>query len=192
MSKSAKPTQLNKKFFIKYLILLFIGVLGLVFVPKKLVTEQLVTKLVVRNACTDEESIKYISYKVYATESVYNKNVEKDNAEVAKAYYQNNYVLLTKESGEESTSYKTNYVKTFSNEVPPLNVEYYIVTNCDFFGNVLPVKTIISLAKTYGDKINTYYKITVYSILGLYTFIVGLIFGLKLSKRLKEKNDEKN
>lgn len=97
-------------------------------------------------------------------------------------------MLLVKENGEDSTKYNSNYILVASPDIPELNVEYYYLTNCNIFKNSIPIKTAISTVKNAKDKVNTIYKVVIYSLLSVYEIVfVGLLINSVVKSSSKQK-----
>lgn len=163
------------------------GILALIFVPKNLLTDKLISRFVLKHADLKPENVIFIDYKVYPTEAKYNAAVEDDIKTRSKLYYEEDVLLLVKENGDSSTKYNTDYISVKTPEVPKLNVEYYYLTNCNIFKNSLPIKTVVSTVKNVQDKVNVIYKIVIYSLLGAYEIVFGSLLIASIVKTTRRR-----
>ena len=93
----------------------------------------------------EPENFVFYKYKVFGTETSFNKNILKYIEEEKNFLKSKNEFAVVKIKGEYSVKYKADYILISEDAVPDLNVEIYIAKNFDIGNNSLPLKTVVLL-----------------------------------------------
>lgn len=169
------------------------GILGIVFVPKQIITEDLIFRFATTSAVVNDTDVVFYKHKVYATQEILETKFEQDTASMVKEFRKNNDVLLVMLNGNGQTTNKNDYIISYSESVPDCNVEYYIVKNSNIANSIIPCRTIIVGIKDVGKKINTVYLvITMFFEILVQAIVIPqlIVNSAKYKKEKKEKINE--
>ena len=169
------------------------GILGIIFVPKQIITEDFTFHVATTSAVINDTDIVLYKYKVYATQEILESKFEQDTASMVKEFRANNDVLLVMLKGSGQTTNKTDYVVSYRDSVPDCNVEYYIVKNSKIVNSVIPCRTVITGIKDVGKKIDIVYLVVILFLEVLLQAIVIpklVVNSVKYKKEKKEKTNE--
>ena len=127
----------------------------------------------------EPENLVFYKYKVFGTETSFNKNLFKYVEEEKKFLKSKDEFCVVKIKGEYNMQRKADYILISEESVPDLNVEIYIAKNFDIGNNSLPLKTVVLLLQKVV-------KIVVYIVFAI-AFSVCFIYVLRyvIIKRTK-------
>jgi hypothetical protein len=181
--------------FIKRRIKLFvfsstflITTLTYIFTPKVVFEPDLPYRVATSMAITDEDNLLLYDYKVYSTDTRFENGLVEDLAIQKAKFLERNEIMLVKIPGDPKVEFFDDYVLVQSQEVPELNIEYYLVQNISIADISVPARTLVMLFQDVIALVNNVYFI----FLGILFFllfipqlftIVSLILGIVDEKR---------
>jgi len=159
------------------------------FTPKVVFEDELPYQVATSMAIIEEDNLLLYDYKAYSTDTRFQNGLIEDLAIQKAKFLDRNEIMLVKIPGDSKVEFFNDYVLVHSQEVPELNIEYYLVQNISIADISVPARTLVMLFQDVIAVVNNVYFIFL-TILFFLLFlpqlftIVSLILGIVDEKRL--------
>ena len=163
----------------------------IIILPKTVFDTQTAFSLATSMAVINEDSLLLYDYEVYATEARFNQALIEDFEKVQDSFKERSEIVAIQIYGDiYRINLREDYIFITNQEVPELNIEYYLVRNLEFDGITFPIRTFVILFEDIASLINTIY-IVVFIVISLAIFsrltIKCVINVSQISKRLQKE-----
>lgn len=204
MKKNNKTIMLKRKYSkVVYLITSFILISILIWSPKQILEYQDGIEIAYSLSSVNSENLLFYDYKVYPTKERFEKGLIYDVDQKLQEFKNRNEFMVIKIYSSNNNIYLENeYLIIESNDIPELNIEYYLLRDLEIQQISLPIRTFLVLFEDISKIINSIYL----GFLMLFAFItiptsilktIGLSYYIvpvtePQNEINLEKNDESN
>ena len=179
MKKDIKKIKIENKFSrLIYFVTTILLFLILVFSPKQILEYQDGIEIAYSLSSLNDENILFYDYKVYPTQDRFEKGLNEDVLKQLKDFKDRNEFMVIKINGTVNKTYLNDeYLIIESDEVPELNIEYYLLRDFEIQEIRLPNRTFLILFEDISNIINAIY-------LGLFILFAFLTLPSSLIKTI--------
>ena len=179
MKKDIKKIKIENKFSrLVYFVTTISLFLILVFSPKQILEYEDGIEIAYSLSSLNDENILFYDYKVYSTQDRFEKGLNEDVLKQLKEFKDRNEFMVIKINGTTDKTYLNDeYLIIENDEVPELNIEYYLLRDLEIQQIRLPNRTFLVLFEDISNIINTIY-------LGLFILFVFLTLPSSLLKTI--------
>lgn len=196
MKKNNKTIMLKRKYSkVVYLITSVILISILVWSPKQILEYQDGIEIAYSLSNVNSENLLFYDYKVYPTQDRFEKGLNEDVLKQLNEFKDRNEFMVIKINGTVDKTYLNDeYLIIESDEVPELNIEYYLLRDLEIQQIRLPNRTFLVLFEDISNIINAIYLglFILFAFLTLPSSLLKTIGGNYLLLPIKELDFEEN